>query len=187
MPVIPYQPQEIDEPAEIVTAIRNRRGGTLLNLDRMLLHSPPFARGWNSFLGAVRNELTVPARLRELVICTVAVLNGAEYEYIQHAPEFLRAGGTQQQLTALLTLKSRPQEDPELPDADLPFIRLCCEMTRTVSVAPATMQAARKGLENDRQLNELVGVIATYNMVSRYLVALGVGVEPEQDAPEETP
>ena len=49
------------------------------------------------------------------------------------------------------------------------------------------MQAARKGLENDRQLNELVGVIATYNMVSRYLVALGVGVEPEQDAPEETP
>ena len=126
MPVIPYQPQEIDEPAEIVTAIRNRRGGTLLNLDRMLLHSPPFAKGWNSFLGAVRNELTVPARLRELVICTVAVLNGAEYEYIQHAPEFLRTGGTQQQLTALLTLKSRPQEDPELPDADLPFIRLCC-------------------------------------------------------------
>jgi hypothetical protein len=51
-------------------------------------------------------------------VCAVAVLNDADYELQQHAPELLRAGGT-----------------------------------------------------------ELVGVIATYNMVSRFLVALDIDLE----------
>ena len=38
--IIPYQPQDITEPKEIVDAVRARRGGTLMNLDRMLLNSP---------------------------------------------------------------------------------------------------------------------------------------------------
>src|SRR5215470_2707748 len=42
-------------PAEVVSAIRARRtGGKLLNLDRMLLHSPNYAKGWNGLLGAIR-------------------------------------------------------------------------------------------------------------------------------------
>jgi len=44
-------------------------------------------------------------------------------------------------------------------------------------VGSATTQAARTALANDRHLVEIVGVIAAYNMVSRFLVALGV--EPE--------
>ena len=77
MPIIPYKSEDIQEPAELIAAIRTRRGGTLLNLDRMLLHSPPFATGWNNFLGTVRNDLGVPVKLRELAICAVAILNGA--------------------------------------------------------------------------------------------------------------
>ena len=41
----------------------------------------------------------------------------------------------------------------------------------------ATTDAARRALGSDRHLVEIVGVIAAYNMVSRFLVALGV--EPE--------
>ena len=41
-------------PPEVVAAIRQRRGGQLLELDRLLLHSPAFAAGWNDFLGKVR-------------------------------------------------------------------------------------------------------------------------------------
>ncbi len=37
--------------------------------------------------------LTLQPRLRELVICAVARLNGADYEFAQHAPEYRRAGG----------------------------------------------------------------------------------------------
>ena len=93
-PRIPFVPADIAEPAEVVAAIRARRGGELLTLDRMLLHSPALAAGWNTFLGAVRESLVVDRRLRELAMCTVAVLNGAEYEYTQHAPLYIAAGAS---------------------------------------------------------------------------------------------
>jgi alkylhydroperoxidase family enzyme len=110
MPRVPYLPADLREPAEIVDAVRARRGGHLLNLDRMLLHSPALAAGWNTFLGAVRESLVVDRRLRELAMCTVAVLNGAEYEYTQHAPLYIAAGASALAphlggLTALQTLK----------------------------------------------------------------------------------
>src|SRR4051795_1194573 len=93
MGVIPLRPQDLAEPREIVDAIRQRRGGALLNLDRMLLHSPALAGAWNNFLRTIRTELDVPLKLRELAICAVAIVNGAEYEYRQHSPIFLKAGG----------------------------------------------------------------------------------------------
>jgi alkylhydroperoxidase family enzyme len=181
MPVIPYVPHDVVEPREHVAAIRARRGGSLLNLDRMLLHSPPFAAGWNGFLRAVRAELEVSPRLRELAICAVAVLNDADYEFIQHAPEFLKAGGTAAQLEALRELAvpdgARAAMDAAFDRGERAVIDLTVAMTRAVAVSPATMDAARAVLADDRQLVEMVGVIAAYNMVSRFLVALGV--EPE--------
>lgn len=78
--LIPYVPEDLAEPKEIVDAVRKRRGGKLMNLDRMLLHSPVFAQGWNTFMGAVRTELQVPWKLREIAMCVVAVCNEAWYE-----------------------------------------------------------------------------------------------------------
>ena len=101
MPRIPYKPADISEPAAVVNAIRERRGGSLFNLDRMLLHSPPFATGWNAFLGNVRRELDISPKLRELAICVVAVINDAEYEYTHHLPEFISAGGNDAQQTRI--------------------------------------------------------------------------------------
>ena len=46
MPRLPYKTDEEAGPADLVAAIRQRRGGRLANLDRVLLHSPAFARGW---------------------------------------------------------------------------------------------------------------------------------------------
>jgi alkylhydroperoxidase family enzyme len=67
----------------------------------MLLHSPALAAGWNAYLGAVRNQLSLDPLLRELAMCAVASLNGAEYEFIHHAPVFVAAGGTAAQVEAL--------------------------------------------------------------------------------------
>jgi hypothetical protein len=50
-------------PPDLVAAIRQRRGGDLIDLDRLLLHSPAFAEGWNAFMGRVRTALTVPPLL----------------------------------------------------------------------------------------------------------------------------
>ena len=178
MPVIPYQPFDIQAPKELVSAIRERRGGILLNLDRMLLHSPAFASGWNNFLGAVRNSLSLPGTVRELSICTVAILNSAEYEFIQHAPEFIKAGGRQDQLDALQKIQDEEPDSAFFSPREIAVIHLSIEMTRNVKVESTIMDAAKNALDNYQQLMELVGVIATYNMVSRYLVAMGI--EPEE-------
>ena len=92
---------DLAEPAELVAAIRKRRGGQFINLDRMLLHSTPIAEGWNHFVGEIRNNLSLDPKLRELAMCGVAVLNGAEYEFFHHAPPFIKAGGTEEQVKAL--------------------------------------------------------------------------------------
>jgi len=178
MPVIPYKSNDIRKPAELVAAIRSRRGGTLLNLDRMLLHSPPFAAGWNNFLSEVRNNLEIPAKLRELAICTVAILNGADYEFIQHAPEFLKAGGTEKQLQALQQIDHSDWNSLVFNETEAAIIQLGVEMTRSIVVDEATMKTVKNSLQNDQHLVEIIGVIAAYNMVSRYLVALGI--EPEE-------
>ena len=165
-------------PTEVVAAIRQRRGGSLLNLDRMLLNSPAYAVGWNGFLGAVRNKLSLDARLRELAICTVAVLTRADYEYGQHAPEFLDAGGSQAQLDALQHIDSAIANQILFTDAERATLALTTEMTLQVQVSERCFAALRKVLPDPQQQVELVGVIAAYNMVARFLEALQV--QPEQ-------
>ncbi|HWS74617.1 MAG TPA: carboxymuconolactone decarboxylase family protein [Quisquiliibacterium sp.] len=176
MPRVPYLSADLSEPAELVAAIRARRGGSLLNLDRMLLHSPRFAQGWNGFLREVRSGLSLDPKLRELAMCVVAVLNGAEYEFVHHAPEFIAAGGTQAQVAAMRK-PGLAMEDTVLFDpVERAALALTVEMTREVRVGDATFAAVRASL-GEQQTVELVGVIAAYNMVSRFLVALGVDPE----------
>ena len=175
---VPGEPK-VDE-AALVASIRARRGGTLLNLDRTLLRSPAFAQGWNAHLGAVRRELSLGARLRELAVCAVAVLNDADYELQQHAPELLRAGGTADQLQQLgqLPRVSRVAEEFAAFDAtERAVLQLTLEMTRDVRVTDTTFDRVRTALGDEQQVVEIVGVIATYNMVSRFLVALDVDLE----------
>ena len=176
---IPQVPDDQLEPTDVVEAIRQRRGGTLLNLDRMLLNSPAFAVGWNGFLGAVRNALSLDARLRELAICAVAVLNRADYELLQHAPEWLAAGGTPSQLERLKDYDATLQDAELFSEAERAVLQLTREMTCNVQVTDACFARVQQALDSTQALVELAGVIATYNMVSRFLEALQV--QPESD------
>ena len=84
--------------AEIYAAVSARRAPRPLQpLDLALLHAPPVAAGWNSFLGAVRTQTTLPTDLREIAICRVAVLNGAAYEWLHHAPLARDPGGVSEE------------------------------------------------------------------------------------------
>ena len=177
MPRIPYLPIDHATPPELVAAIRKRRGGELVNLDRLLLHSPPLAAGWNEMLGRVRTALSLPGRLREIAMCAVATLNHAEYEFHHHAPVLLQEGGTQAQVDALRDPLTATGNAALFDDAERATIQLTIEMTRNVQVAPATFESVRKVLPNEQQVVELVAVIAAYNMVSRFLVAFDV--QPE--------
>ena len=175
-------PELKPQPAELVDAILARRGGQLINLDRALLWSEPLARGWNTYLKAVRTELPTDRRLRELAICTVALLTGAQYEYHHHAPDFLAAGGTQAELDALDRVVAgdarRSAADAALGDIEQLVIRYAAQMTRDVQVEDALFDALKTHFDTT-QLVELTAAIATYNMVARFLVALGVRPEAQ--------
>ena len=175
---IPYKPDDDQAgPKEVVDAIRARRpGGKLLNLDRILLHSPAFAKGWNGLFGAIRGQLAVPPKLRELAIMAVGALNQADYEWVQHEPEFLKAGGTQAQLAALKNLPSALKNDKLFDEPERATLALTLEMTRSIKVSDATLKRVRGLLPLD-QVVELIGTIAGYNMASRFLVATGVELE----------
>jgi len=172
-PRLPYQPIDLAEPAELVQAVRKRRGGELIELDRMLLHSPALTNGWNQYLGAVRTQLSLDQKIGEMVICTVAILNGADFEFGQHAPLFTKAGGTQAQTDALSQPDKAAANSALFSPAETAALTLCIEMTRHVRVNDDTINALRKHM-SDQSVVELVATIAAYNMVSRFLVALNI-------------
>ena len=175
-----WTPERKAQPPDLVDAIKERRGGTLINLDKALLWSEPLARGWNTYLRAVRTELPTSRRLRELGICTVALLTGAHYEYHHHAPDFVAAGGTQAQLDALnAVLKGDARASaahPALDEIDQLVIRYAAQMTLDVRVGDDVFDALRRRFD-ETAIVELTSAIATYNMVARFLVALQVTPE----------
>jgi alkylhydroperoxidase family enzyme len=159
----------------LLDAIRARRGGRFINLDLALLWSEPLARGWNALLGAVRREFAVSPRLKELAICVVARLTGAEYEFIHHWPEYLKAGGNEA-LRAKLDDPIAAANDASFSDDERLAMRYAIAMTRDVAVPPALFQELRKRF-GESELVELTAAIAAYNMVARFLVALEVEKE----------
>jgi alkylhydroperoxidase family enzyme len=184
VPRVPYVSDSEAGPSDLVEAIRVRRGGRLLNLDRMLLVSPALARGWNAHLGAVRTGLNLAAQLRELAICAVAVLNGADYELEQHLPLYRQAGGSEGAARALRAYQTSRdiaefKETDGFDTAERAVLDLTVEMTRRIRVSDATFERVRSKLKSDQEMVELVAVVATYNMVSRFLVALDIGAEGE--------
>ena len=173
-----WTPERKPQPQDLVQAILARRGGELLNLDRALLWSEPLARGWNTYLKNVRTGLGASRQLRELGICTVALLTGAHYEYHHHAPDFLAAGGTQAQLDALQAFARAPAGvTPAGLDGDAALVaRYAAQMTRDVQVDDALFAQMKERFDTT-ELVEITAAIATYNMVARFLVALGVTPE----------
>jgi alkylhydroperoxidase family enzyme len=171
---------QLPQPPELVNAILARRGGTLINLDKALLWSEPVAAGWNVYLKNVRTGLSFSRKLRELGICTVALLTGAHYEYHHHAPDYLAAGGTQSELDALHKVLALQVADGVVDEAfdELSqwVIQYAAQMTQRVKVDAALFQKLQSRLSTP-DIVELTTAIATYNMVARVLVALEINPE----------
>ena len=162
--------KNVPEHAQLVADIRAQRGGKVSHLYATLLNSPPVCAGWLHFLTAVRQHTDLPGNYRELAILQVAVLNGAHYEYKSHVPHALKAGITQQQIDALPDWRKSKAFDERMR-AVLAYGEA---MTRDIEVPDPVFDAVHAFL-NDRETMELTSVIAAYNLVSRFLVALKVG------------
>jgi alkylhydroperoxidase family enzyme len=166
---------------EIVQRVLTRRGDRgLTALDRTLLHSPPITDGWNSLLGAIRTQTSLPTDLRELAICRVAVLNQAWYEWTHHAPLLLQAEGFS--LDMLEVVRRLDQEGGRGPLTERQWLvlRYVDAMTREVRVGNGLFDELRDGEGvggdfSEKEIVELTATVAVYNCVSRFLVALDVG------------
>ena len=160
-------------------AVRERRGGNLLNLDRILLHSQPLAQGWNTFLGALRRGCSLDGKLREFAILRIALLCRAPYEHFQHAPDALACGATQAQIDALVDWQQHPQL---FNTAETAVLAYTDAMTQNVQVSDATYAAVRAAF-NDAELVELTATIGAYNMVARFLESFHFTSEHEGPMP----
>jgi alkylhydroperoxidase family enzyme len=166
---LPYADLSAPELQPLVQRIVAERG-SVLHLYQMLLHSPPLAEGWLHYMTQVRQKLQLEGGLRELVIMQIAHLNGAPYEAEQHAPIALREGLLPAQLAALPGWRAAGAAFSPLQQAAL---ALADTMTRDIHV-PAEQMTALRSLLGERETVELVGTIAAYNMVSRFLQALHI-------------
>ena len=176
MRIPPWNPERAPRDPALTDAILARRGGAFINLDRALLWSEPLARGWNALLGAVRREFRVSPQLKEIAVCTVAAVTGADYEFRHHTPEYVKAGGNPA-LVERLRDPERAANDPDFSADERLSIRYAIAMTRDVRVPQPLFDEIRARF-SETEIVELTAAIAAYNMVARILVALEVPEDP---------
>jgi len=162
----------------VVQRVKERRGGKLIALDKTLLHAPPVADGWNSFLKAIRTQTSLPDSLREVAICRVAALNQAWYEWHAHKPILVKAGVLSEQTIERIK-EPGYTGDEGMDEKHRAVLEYTNAMTIGCVVKDAVFQKL-KSLFSDREVVEITATVAAYNTVSRFLVALDVGEMAEK-------
>lgn len=165
--------KELPDLGDLIERIRKGRRGNLLNIYRLLLHSPPLATVWLDLLSAVRWKTTLEGRLREIVIIRVAYLNRAQYCLVQHIPALALADGVSlEECDALAdwrgTVFFSEKERAVLAYTDA--------MTRDIAVADSVFEEMRRHF-GERGVVELTVLIGTYNMHTRVQEALKLDLE----------
>jgi len=166
---------EHPELADVIARIKAGRRGGLLNVYKLLLHSPALAQTWFDHNGAVRWKTELSGRLREIVIIRIAHLNGVDYVLAQHVPGLALAEGlTLPECAALADWRATSLFDAR-ERAALAYAEA---MTMGTSVPDDVFAEVRRHF-NDREIVELSVLIGTYVMHNRVMKALAIDLEPE--------
>jgi alkylhydroperoxidase family enzyme len=166
---------EHPELAELIDCIKAGRRGGLLNVYKLLLHSPALAETWFNHNSAVRWKTKLDGRLREIVIIRIAYLNGVDYVLAQHVPGLALAEGlTLAGCDALADWHASSLFDGR-ERAALGYAEA---MTLTTSVPDEAFAEVRRHFD-DREIVELAVLIGTYIMHNRVMKSLAIDLEPE--------
>jgi len=168
-----FEEKDHPELAETIATIRSGRRGSLLNLYKLLLHSPALALSWLDLISTARFKSALDGRLREIVIIRVGYLNETEYVVKQHVPQLSVPEGLSEAESGALVdwQKSKffdARERAALAYADA--------MTRDIAVPDAVFEALRPHF-SERQIVELTVLIGIYNMHTRVFRALRIDPE----------
>lgn len=168
---VDYPDVNSPEAQQTVDLIRRERSGRFPHLFHLQMHNPAIVESWLGLGTAVRFKSELDSPTRELAICLVARLTGADYEWNAHRRIALTEGFSEAQLNTLPDWRKGDFDAKQ--KAVLAFAE---ESTRNVKIADATFDSVRPHL-NQRQIVELMTTVAYYNMVSRFLVGLEVDLE----------
>jgi len=164
------EPDQHPELAPIIEKIRSGRRGTVINVYKLLLHTPGIAEIWLDLINAVRWKVDLDGRLREIVIVRIGYLNRCSYVVKQHVPQHTAPEGlTQEECDALADWRASPHFDARERAA----LALTDASTREVEVPEPVFEALRRHF-NERQIVELTVLIGTYNMHTRMCQALKI-------------
>ena len=166
--------KEHPELSELIAKIKGARGGRLINIYRLMLHSPALASAWFDLNQAVRYGTEIDGPCRELSVIRVAILNNVEYVIRAHGPAYaLKEGLTPEQVAAL----SDWQPSNLFDEKQRALLAYTDAVTRVIDVPDAVFVDVRKQF-SERQVVELTMLIGAYNMLTRFLKALKVDPEP---------
>ena len=158
------------ELADLIARIRGARRGRLINIYKLLLHSPALAESWFAHNNAVRWKTELDGRLRELVIIRIGLLTGVHYIVRQHVPDLaIPEGLTLEECEALNEWRAASL----FGTRDRAALAYTDAMTRDIHV-PDSVYAPLKEFFSQRQIVELTVLIGTYNMHCRVLQALEI-------------
>jgi alkylhydroperoxidase family enzyme len=169
--------EEEDHPelAELIGRVKAGRRGSLLNVYKLLLHSPDVTVAWMGLIDALRTKTVLDNRSRELAILRVAHVNGSDYERKQHVPRIA--------LTMGLTLEdcdaaANWPDAGGLSEKDQAVLGYADAVSRHVHVDDAVFDRLRPHF-TPREIVELTIIIGTYNMHGRVIEPLRIDPEPD--------
>jgi 4-carboxymuconolactone decarboxylase len=168
--------EEKDHPelADLIGKVRAGRRGTLINVYKLLMHSPAMAVIWLDMISTARFKSALDGRLREIVIVRVALLNNTDYVFKQHVPQLAAPEG-------LSEAESRELADWRNSKAFSPRERAALAytdaMTRDIAVPDSVFDALRSHF-SEREIVDLTVLVGIYNMHTRVFTALGIDPEP---------
>jgi len=161
------------ELADIIGRIRGARRGRLINVYKLLLHSPALAETWFAYNNAVRWKTSLPGRLREMVIIRIGFVTNVAYILRQHIPALaIPEGLTLEECKALEAWQDTPLFSPR----ERAVLAYADAMTRDIQV-PGAVFAGLKPHFSEREIVELTVLAGTYNMHARVMQALEIDLE----------
>jgi alkylhydroperoxidase family enzyme len=158
---------------ELLERIRGARRGNVINIYRMLIHSPKMVPAWLDWFNTVRWGMSLPGRLRELVIVRIANITGSAYAIRQHVPKLAAADGVSQEECDALADSG---DSPTFSDAERAALAYAETMIRDRKVGDEVM-ARLKQHYSDTEIVELTILVGTYAMHGHVMQALDIDLE----------
>ena len=170
---VPLIDEDHSELAALIEKIRGARGGRLINIYRLMLHSPALAEAWFNLNQAARYGTEIDGRCRELIIMRIAILNRCDYVLKTHAAQYaLKEGLTREQVDRLGDWNASNLFDAR----QRALLAYSDAMTHDIEVPDGVFAEVRKHF-TERQTVELTMLVGAYNMLTRVLNALKVDPE----------